>query len=522
MNLFAARHQELILGELTTTDRMVFKGNLTRLLFDGAFQRFLSSQDVLLKDFRRYLPRVTKEVHTHIEALATRQGRPLIKLRGATTRATGQTKENLARQVAARDGITQGLICILSVVEPCFSFGVRGNSKSGRLEAVREFRKCLHYYVYLMDPEFGFIHVRLQSWFPLTVQVYINGREWLARQMDRAGIGYERYSNTFLRIDDLAAAQRLCARMTRKKWPSVLTALARRVNPLLGGIGRAGFGGYFWSLDQCEVSTDVMFRDRAALETILPDLYRESAQCFSADDVMRFLGRRLTGNFAGEVTTDGKRRPEGYRIKHRMKQNSIKLYDKSSVLRVETTINNPGEFKVLRVIDKGQGRTPRWMPMGKGVSNFWRYLQVGTQSNRRYLDALATIEPHGEAVEELDSLCRSACREGRRVAKLNPVGREHASLFVAVLAGEHCVNGFRNRDITSRLYSGPAKSHEERRRRCGRVSRRIRTLRDHGLVAKVPKTRLYRVTKRGYRLMSAAVSFRTDNFPRAYAGAVRS
>jgi hypothetical protein len=49
-------------------------------------------------------------------------------------------------------------------------------------------RKCLHYYVYLLDSMFGLVHVRMQSWFPFNVPIVINGREWLARQMDAAGL----------------------------------------------------------------------------------------------------------------------------------------------------------------------------------------------------------------------------------------------------------------------------------------------------------------------------------------------
>ena len=63
---------------------------------------------------------------------------------------------------------------------------------------------------------------------------------------------------------------------------------------------------------------------------------------------MSFLGRKLTGHFQGEVVTDqrevevrGSRVP-GRRVKHRMKVNWIKMYDKGTVLRVETVINNQG------------------------------------------------------------------------------------------------------------------------------------------------------------------------------------
>jgi hypothetical protein len=270
--------------------------------------------------------------------MAADAGRPFRYLAEATTKRQGTSKEDLAREIAERDGVTEGLVCVFSVLEPCTSFDVRGNRASQRLEVVRRRRKCLHLYFYVIDPELGWCHIRLQTWFPFTVQVWVNGREWLARQLDRRGIGYVRWANALLTVDDLALAQRLAERFCRRRWPALLDALARRVNPLLADVGRAGFGGYWWGIDQAEVATDILFGSRAALEAVWPDLARHAATAFSSGDVLRFLGRRLHPALCGEVTTSTYRRPEGWRVKHALNRNSIKIYDKASVLRVETTI----------------------------------------------------------------------------------------------------------------------------------------------------------------------------------------
>ena len=77
------------------------------------------------------------------------------------TARRGKSKEDLAREVAERDGISEGLICVYSTLEACSSFEVKGNRASQKLEVVRSAGKCLHYYFYLIDREFGFMHVRL-------------------------------------------------------------------------------------------------------------------------------------------------------------------------------------------------------------------------------------------------------------------------------------------------------------------------------------------------------------------------
>jgi len=134
------------------------------------------------------------------------------------------------------------------------------------------------------------MHVRLQSWFPFEIQIWVNGRQWLARQLDREGIGYQRYDNTFLHIDDLSRAQKLCARLERRRWPRVLDVFARSVNPMLRGIRRAGFGGYYWVADQAEYATDIMFKDRRSLNALAPSLVDHAAKVFGAEDIFRFRG----------------------------------------------------------------------------------------------------------------------------------------------------------------------------------------------------------------------------------------
>ena len=513
MNTFLKIHDRDVIGTLSTFDRMIFKGYLTMLFPAGAFGVFLSRQGVLLKDFGRYVEAASAQLKAHAQALAEAAGRPFLYLQSATTKRSGAGKEDLARSIMERDGIEEGLVCVLSVLEPASSFAVQGNRQTHRLEVVRRERKCLHFYFYYVDAEFGLIHVRLQSWFPFTIQVYVNGRAWLARQLDRQGIAYEQYANAFTWIEDLPAAEELCRRFAHRRWPRVLDALARRVNPLLPLIRRTGFDSYYWVLDQGEFATDVMFRNRHALDRLFPDLVHDAITDLGAEDVLRFLGRKLSGHFLGEVTTDLKRRPEGRRIKHRMKQNSLKMYDKWSILRVEATINNPREFKVLRVVTTRHGRSRRWQPMGKGVAHIWRYAQVGAQANQRYLEALANVQPKGKAIAELDRLCRPTTRRGKRFARFQPISREDCQLFQAVLNGDHCINGFRNRDLCNHLFSTAATSHHERLRRCGQVSRSIAKLRAHHLIAKIPGARRYHVTPRGYRTMAAAVSYRTQDFP---------
>ena len=99
----------------------------------------------------------------------------------------------------------------------------------------------------------------------MTCQIYINGREWLARQLDRA-------RRRLCPLRQLAAGhrrprhgRRAVRRFAHKAWPRVLNAFARRLNPILPAIRAADYGGYYWVLDQAEIATDVMFKTRPQL-----------------------------------------------------------------------------------------------------------------------------------------------------------------------------------------------------------------------------------------------------------------
>lgn len=184
---------------------------------------------------------------------------------------------------------------------------------------------------------------------------------------------------------------------------------------------------------------------------------------------------------------------------------------------METTINNPREFRIQRVVTDAAGRRERrWCPMRKGVSDLWRCYQVGIAANHRYLDALAAAPLKGEGVAALHALCQPKTKNGRHYARLSPLNPTDLALFRAALAGEHTIRGFRNIDITRRLYRRPPTDTDDAHRRCERVSRMIVKLRGHGLVAKIPRARRYRVTNYGHRVMTAAINIHDNQFPTNY------
>lgn len=499
---FIAQHAERVLGVLSGFDRLLFRGTLVGLTHLAGFVQFLNVIGVLRKDFKDFFLRATERLKQASLARAAREGRPVVYLPSSRI-----DKEAEARKIAARDGVRDGLVAVLTCVEPAKSFQIYRNRETQRTEVRVDYTKCKHLYHYFMHPTFGLMHVRLQTYFPFPLQVCLNGREWLARQMDQAQIRYIRRDNCFARIDDLGAAQALADSQKTIRWDSQLNQLAAAVNPALPEILGKFRASYYWSLWQSEWATDLMFPTSAALTRIYRPLVLHGISTFGSGDVMRFLGGKVHGCFAGEITSDFKNRPEGIRVKHTVNHNSVKIYDKQgTVLRVETTINNPEGLKVFRA-KHGEPRGPKaWRPMRLGIADLRRRAELSQACNERYLDALAAADTSSSLGQLLSQVTTPVECQGHRVRGLRPWSAEDIRLIRAVNRAEHQLRGFRNRDIRFHLFAHPPADSNERRRRSQRTSRLLRLLRSHALIKKLPKTHAYRVTSKGAVLFAAILA----------------
>src|SRR5262249_39567523 len=138
------------------------------------------------------------------------------------------------------------------------------------------------------------------------------------------------------------------------KWSSFLNALARKVNPWLNPKGKVVLRPYYWTVRESEYATDIMFDKKESLDAIYPRLIRYAIEELGTEDTLRFLSHARKAHFRGEVRISAQERGEGLRIRHWARENSIKMYNKAgSILRIETTINNPRRFKVWRRIRIG-------------------------------------------------------------------------------------------------------------------------------------------------------------------------
>jgi hypothetical protein len=490
MKTFLRRFAAVVLGVLSGFDRVVFKGRLPQLYSPQGMNCYASANHVRLLDFKAHAKEVTRQV------LAA----SLVESAKAAERfqylGSGRaSKDEAARAILQRQPVAEGLAAVLQCVEPCWTFDTK--SVGGRLTIRGEPGKCSALYHYWQHPRFGWMYVRLQTWFPFEVQIGLNGRDWLARRMDQEGMKYQRSANKFLWVEDWGQAQRWLDEQQRTNWLQEFEALLRQVHPLHPGhLGRLPVA-YNWTIHQSELATDVAFASRSSLLEWYERWVHHALVHFKSTNVLRFLGRSGRLSDGLDVHSDVQAFEESVRLKHWVNGNSVKMYDHGNVLRVETTVNEVKEFRSYRAaVGDPEGRKD-WRVLRRSVADTYRRAEVSQACNARYLEALAGVAATATVSELVSPWCQPATEpgdSGRQVRALNPLAAADAALLTAVSDPKWHLDGLRNRDLSEALYGAAPAEETERKRRSAKVSRLIRLLRGHGILQKVPKSYRYRVS----------------------------
>jgi len=187
-----------------------------------------------------------------------------------------------------RDRLDIGLVMVLCVQETCRTVKLVHGQQKPRLVYARRPQRVLYYY--WLDANFGLMYMRLQTWFPYTMQVYVNGHNWLAQQMNQRGWGFVQRDNAFVQLDDPESVQELADGFAELPWIRRLTAWSRRINPLLSCPGPFCGMKYYWVIEQAEYATDILFASEAKLRELYRRLVDHAVVNFSARDVLGFLG----------------------------------------------------------------------------------------------------------------------------------------------------------------------------------------------------------------------------------------
>jgi hypothetical protein len=505
MKSFLSRFHALVLFVVSGFDRLRFRGDSRLLNHARGVQSYCHQQRILFKDFPDHAEALTKTMRR--ETAQQLGDVPIEHLDDPNI-----DKEATALELARQHGRTKGRIACITCLEAGLTYRLRKNDE-GLIELRKQTTRCAHYYHYFLHEQLGLCYVRIQTWFPFSVRVGLNGRRWLGQQLRNRGVGFEQRDNLITQVDDVKLAQRLLAKQKHVCWPDILRDLVRPVHPLWDYLHDQVRTPFYWMTEQSEWATDYVFRSPADLALWYPRFLQHGILNLSCKDVMRYLGKKKIpadgyGRLTGESKIDLRTRPEGTRLKFWYNTNSLKFYDKEKIaLRIETTINDPQDYRVFRTKEgEPSDATKTWQPMRKGVADMPRRAEVAEAANKRLAESLASVAEPETLGDLLMPLGRPVLKEGRRLARpLNPLTGADGEVLRTLAQGEYLINGFRNRDLRGQLF-GPCKDTDQRRRQSARITRLLGLLKAHALILKVQKTHRYQLTAHGRRVVTGLLA----------------
>jgi hypothetical protein len=485
------RFEQELDGVLSCYDRIVITGSLQPWCYAQGMTHYLYQQGIRIFDYAKFAEPMRERIRENAEALAEESGVEIEFIRKKDFR-----KEARVQEVLKARGEQAGLVHIFSAMEACNSYRPWHDKKTGKTFLKVDSGKCLHYYFYFMDEQLGLCYLRVPTWCPFRLQFYFNGHAWLAAKLRAKAIQFEMADNAFAHIADYTVANQLANELGVDSLYQRLNALAHLYCPIVADLNL----GYHWSIMQAEYATDLVFKSQDTLQAIYPPLLETLTHAVKPADIATFLGRKLNGNYQGEMGNRFNKRWLGTRIKHQMGPVSIKMYDKFSfILRIETTVNNVSFFKHYRQVQHRDGTaTMNWAPMKKTIYSLPALQEVLSAANQRYLKLISSIATPEAGVEKLHQLAETKTENNHRYKGFNLFSEEDTCLFRALLQGEFAISGFTNKQL--RQYFSNKSANQ--------VTRLINRLRAHGIIKKVGRRYKYYLTELGRQWAAMALKLR--------------
>ena len=490
--LLTQRYSEQIAGVISCYDRVVIQGTLPGWCFDGGMTAFLNVNKIRIFDYPQFANALREEIRSHAEAIAAENNIEIEFIR----KIDAFRKDDRIKKILAERGTEPGLVHIFSAMEKCTSYKPWHDKATGKTSLKYDSGKCLHYYFYFIDKEYGLCYLRVPTWCPFRLQFYFNGHNLLAAKLSRQGINYELRGNAFLGIDNWEQAQSLSDSIRVEDLHQVLDILASRYVPFLQRYGLI----YRWSIMQAEYATDIVFKKQADLGPLYETLVRTAIHSVKPENIASFLGQKLHWNYQGEMGNNFNTRILGTRIKHQMGEVSIKMYDKFGiVLRIETTTNDVSQFRHYREVQSHDGSTKsKIAPMKKNIYSLYILAQLLKDSNRRYLEFISTFDDPSDGVKKLTKISDPVKKDDRSYKGFNFFSHADQKLFEVLARGEFNIRGFQNKTIRKFIPDlSPAS-----------VSRILKRLLLHGLIKKVARTHKYYLTKLGKAVITTGLKAR--------------
>jgi hypothetical protein len=471
-----------VVFEVESIDRMYLNVWQPRLAYGGGVQGFFVGHRGYHYASTALMDPMTKAFVADIHGFVAARGLELVHF------AKGQRKDDLAQEFLARFPDQEGVLFVGRAQERAGVWRTqrRYNSATGGSYAwlVRSSAFINFFYFYCVDADFGPFFLKFATYFPYTAKLCINANEWAKRQAAKAGIGFEPLDNGFASCEDVPAVQAICDSFGPEHIDALLRKWLRILpNPFAPEDEMAGYR-YELSILQAEFSLTQMLDRPVSGRIFFEQVLHDNLDIGRPDQVSLIFDRRIIrtgryatpGRFRTRVITDGV--VPSLHIDY--KNAKIKQYHKlGRALRTETTINDTGDFG-----------------LSKRLTNLPALRRIGFTANRRLLGVqrLSHDPIHGaRAFTELTTPIITDT--GTRIPGLRFGDARVHALLQALLIHRLLPHGFTNREL--RTLIAPLLGTTTEHITAGKMTYDLRRLRAHALIARIPRTRRYRVTDLG-------------------------
>lgn len=500
--LLSERYANELDGVLSCYDRIVITGSLYPFCYAQGMTHYLYQKGIRIFDYAQFAEPLRERIRENAEALAQANG---VKIEFTRSGKKDFRKESRIQKMLKERGEQPGLVHIFGAMEACSSYRPWHDKVTGKTYLKSDSSKCMTYYFYFMDEQLGLCYLSVPTWCPFRLQFYFNGHNWLANQLKQRGIACKMLDNAFVHIDNYAVANQLANEFDVEILHQRLDEFAQQYCPVVtqlnASTGSAQRLTYYWSIMQSEYATDLVFKSRDALQAFYPFLLETLTHAVKPADLATFLGRKMNGNYQGELGNRFNRRWIGTRIKHQMDPVSIKMYDKFNlILRIETTVNNVAFFKQYRQVQHHDGSaTMHWAPMKKTIHSLPALRELLLAANQRYLKFISFIATPQVGVKQLHRLAETKTEDQHHHKGFNLFSEEDTCLFRSLLQGEFFISGFTNKQLRTQYLATKSASQ---------VTRLLKRLRMHGVIKKVGKRYKYYLTDFGRQTAAMALKLR--------------
>ncbi len=479
MELLTETYKREISCVLSCFDRLILSGTIPEISYSQGMTNYLYQNQVRIFDYPKFAEPFKEKIRLNAERIAKEHGIEIEFIR-----KTGIRKESIISEKVEKRGSHPGIVHIISVMEACNTYKPWHDKTTGKTFLKPDTSKCLHYYFYFIDEQVGLGYVRVPTWCPFRLQVYINGHSLLASELKQAGIKYTMTDNAFDSIEDAGKAQELSDNISIEKLHRKLDEFAWQFCPVYKDFNLR----YHWSVMQAEYATDIVFKKQEGLQQIYSELVATAIHTVKPENIATFLGHKLDPRYQGEMGNNYNVRIEGSRIKHTMGSVSIKMYDKfSKILRIETTSNDISFFKHFReVVHRDGTKSHKMAPLKKNIYSLSFLKDNLKASNKRYLEFISAFDNKEIGRKRLEGVTSSKNENNRNYKGFNFFNTLDLVVLMTILRGEFNINGFRNKNLQKLLGFNGSK-----------ISRLIKRLRVHGLIKKATDSYKYYLTKIG-------------------------